>query len=65
MNQRFANAVVSAARTEDPVVLVQDYHFALVPRMVREKLPRATIITFWHIPGPIANRSAFARGAAR
>ncbi|GAB7126913.1 trehalose-6-phosphate synthase [Silvimonas sp. JCM 19000] len=52
VNQRFANAVVSAARTEDPVVLVQDYHFALVPRMVREKLPRATIITFWHIPWP-------------
>jgi trehalose 6-phosphate synthase len=34
------------------VVLVQDYHFALLPRMVREKLPRATIIMFWHIPWP-------------
>jgi trehalose-6-phosphate synthase len=33
-------------------VLVQDYHFALLPRMVREKLPRATIIMFWHIPWP-------------
>jgi trehalose-6-phosphate synthase len=51
-NQRFADAVVSEARTDDPVVLVQDYHFALLPRMVREKLPKATIIMFWHIPWP-------------
>jgi trehalose 6-phosphate synthase/phosphatase len=34
------------------VVLVQDYHFALLPRMIRERLPGATIITFWHIPWP-------------
>jgi trehalose 6-phosphate synthase len=52
VNQRFADAVVAEARSEDPVVLVQDYHFALLPAMVREKLPRATIITFWHIPWP-------------
>jgi trehalose 6-phosphate synthase len=52
VNQRFADAVVAEARSEDPVVLVQDYHFALLPEMVRKKLPRATIITFWHIPWP-------------
>ncbi len=52
VNQRFADAVISEAKTEDPVVLVQDYHFALVPRFVRERLPRATIIMFWHIPWP-------------
>ncbi|NEX64711.1 alpha,alpha-trehalose-phosphate synthase (UDP-forming) [Noviherbaspirillum galbum] len=52
VNQRFADAVVKEARTDDPVVLVQDYHFALLPRMVRQALPRATIITFWHIPWP-------------
>jgi trehalose 6-phosphate synthase len=34
------------------MVLIQDYHFALLPRMVRDRLPRATIITFWHIPWP-------------
>jgi trehalose 6-phosphate synthase len=52
VNQRFADAVIQEARTDDPVVLVQDYHFALLPRMVREVLPKATIITFWHIPWP-------------
>src|SRR5690606_3854603 len=52
VNQRFAEAVIREAHTEDPVVLIQDYHFALLPRLVREALPRATIITFWHIPWP-------------
>ena len=52
VNQRFADAVVAEARSENPVVLVQDYHFALLPAMVREKLPQATILTFWHIPWP-------------
>ncbi|MGY4829074.1 alpha,alpha-trehalose-phosphate synthase (UDP-forming) [Sphaerotilaceae bacterium SBD11-9] len=52
VNRRFADAVIAEARSEDPIVLVQDYHFALVPAMIREKLPGATILTFWHIPWP-------------
>jgi trehalose 6-phosphate synthase len=52
INQRFADAVVQEAEREDPVVLIQDYHFALLPRMLRKSLPKATIITFWHIPWP-------------
>lgn len=52
VNRRFAEAVIAEAKTDSPVVLVQDYHFALLPRMVREALPKATIITFWHIPWP-------------
>jgi trehalose 6-phosphate synthase len=58
VNQRFARAVADEATSPDPIVLVQDYHFALVPRMIRELLPSATIITFWHIPWP--NPEAFA-----
>lgn len=54
VNQKFADAVVAEAKTDAPVVLVQDYHLALVPRLVRERLPNATIITFWHIPWPNA-----------
>lgn len=52
INQRFADAVVKEANREDPVVLVQDYHFALLPGMLRKILPKSTIITFWHIPWP-------------
>jgi trehalose 6-phosphate synthase len=54
INARFAEAVAREAKTDDPIVLVQDYHFALAPRMIRELLPKATIITFWHIPWPNA-----------
>lgn len=52
VNQRFADAVAVEADSDDPVVLVQDYHFALLPGMIRKRLPKATIITFWHIPWP-------------
>ncbi|MCU0788997.1 MAG: trehalose-6-phosphate synthase, partial [Verrucomicrobia bacterium] len=52
INQRFAAAVVKEAESDNPVVLVQDYHFALLPEMVRRVLPKATIIMFWHIPWP-------------
>jgi trehalose 6-phosphate synthase len=52
VNQRFADAVAAEADNDDPVVLVQDYHFALLPAMIRNVLPKATIITFWHIPWP-------------
>jgi trehalose 6-phosphate synthase len=56
VNQRFADAVCEEVDADDPVVLVQDYHFALAPRMIRRKLPKATILTFWHIPWPNAER---------
>jgi trehalose 6-phosphate synthase len=52
VNRRFADAVCEEVDTEDPVILVQDYHFALVPRMLRERLPGAMILAFWHIPWP-------------
>jgi trehalose 6-phosphate synthase len=58
VNRKFANTVRQEAQSSDPIVLVQDYHFALLPRMIREALPDATIISFWHIPWP--NPEAFA-----
>jgi trehalose 6-phosphate synthase len=54
VNQKFADAVCSEVDSDDPIILVQDYHFALLPRMIREKLPRSTVLTFWHIPWPNA-----------
>ncbi|MDO6386183.1 trehalose-6-phosphate synthase [Uliginosibacterium sp. 31-12] len=52
VNQRFADAVIAEARSHNPVVLVQDYQLALVPALIRQRLPEATILCFWHIPWP-------------
>jgi trehalose 6-phosphate synthase len=56
VNRRFAEAVAQEAEVPDPIVLVQDYHFAMLPKYLRELRPRATILTFWHIPWPNAER---------
>jgi trehalose 6-phosphate synthase len=58
VNRKFAATVREESKSPDPIVLVQDYHFALLPRMIKEALPAATIISFWHIPWP--NPEAFA-----
>ncbi|MDD4615784.1 MAG: trehalose-6-phosphate synthase [Alphaproteobacteria bacterium] len=57
VNQRFADAIVAEAKSDAPIVFIQDYHFALLPKLVRERLPNALIIFFWHIPWP--NAEAF------
>jgi trehalose 6-phosphate synthase len=56
VNRRFAEVVVEEAGTSDPIVLVQDYHFALLPAMLRTLLPQATVLAFWHIPWPNSER---------
>jgi trehalose 6-phosphate synthase len=54
VNERFAAAVTQECRAADPVVLVQDYHFAPLPQLLRQRLPDSTIVLFWHIPWPNA-----------
>ncbi|MBI2170167.1 MAG: trehalose-6-phosphate synthase [Actinobacteria bacterium] len=49
VNQAFADEIVSAARDGDPV-LVQDYHLALVPAMVRAQRPDVSLVYFQHTP---------------
>jgi len=56
VNERFAEAVRSEVNSDDPIALVQDYHFALVPALIRIRLPAATVIMFWHIPWPNSER---------
>lgn len=58
VNQRFADAVASEITSSRPIILVQDYHFALVPRLLRERCPGATTLMFWHIPWPHADQFA-------
>ncbi len=56
VNMRFADAVAEELKVKDPVVLVQDYHFALLPKMLTDRIPGATVVLFWHIPWPSAER---------
>ena len=57
VNARFADAVVEEAGDERALVFVNDYHYALLPKMVKERLPSAVVFQFWHIPWP--NPEAF------
>lgn len=53
VNEKFADALVEEIDGEaHPLILIQDYHFALLPRMLKERLPHARIAIFWHIPWP-------------
>ncbi|MFZ1918626.1 MAG: trehalose-6-phosphate synthase [Terriglobales bacterium] len=58
VNRKFSNAVLEEIKNvAKPVVLVQDYHFALLPRLIKESRPDARVAIFWHIPWP--NPEAF------
>jgi trehalose-6-phosphate synthase len=59
VNRKFTDAVLEEIEDiPNPVILVQDYHFALLPRMIKERRPEARVAIFWHIPWP--NPEAFA-----
>ncbi len=57
VNARFAEAVLKEIEGTPAIVLVQDYHFALLPRLVKRRRPDVVISHFWHIPWP--HREAF------
>ena len=58
VNRKFAAAVLKEIRGEEnPVVVVQDYHFALMPQLIKRGRPDARVAIFWHIPWP--NPEAF------
>ncbi len=58
VNRKFTVAILEEIEdTPKPVVLVQDYHFALLARMIKDKRPDARVAIFWHIPWP--NPEAF------
>lgn len=53
VNRAFADAVAGVVGENDAIVFIQDYHFALLPKMIRSRCPRATLLHFWHIPWPV------------
>jgi alpha,alpha-trehalose-phosphate synthase [UDP-forming] len=52
VNERFAEAVLEEAGSDPTFVFIQDYHFALLPRMLRNANANLAIAQFWHIPWP-------------
>jgi alpha,alpha-trehalose-phosphate synthase [UDP-forming] len=58
VNQRFADVLIEEMKdSPEPVVFVQDYHLALLPKLVKAARPDARVAIFWHIPWP--NPEAF------
>lgn len=53
VNEDFAKAVLEeTADEEQPFILIQDYHFALLPELIKKEKPNAKVAIFWHIPWP-------------
>jgi len=50
VNQKFADSVLEELPAKHPFVFIQDYHFTLLGKMIKEKRPDAIIALFWHIP---------------
>ena len=57
VNGLFAKTVLNEIRNvERPIILVQDYHFALLPALIKKSRPDAKVSLFWHIPWPSAEQ---------
>lgn len=52
VNQKFADSILNELPASSPFVFVQDYHFTLLPKMIKDKRPDAKVALFWHIPWP-------------
>ena len=57
VNELFARAVLEEAAGKPTFVFIQDYHFALLPRLLKRANPQLVVAQFWHIPWP--NRETF------
>src|SRR5207249_3780484 len=50
-NRKFAETLLDEIRdAEEPLVLIQDYHFAPLPALIKAERPDARVAIFWHIP---------------
>jgi trehalose 6-phosphate synthase len=57
VNRRFCDTVLEEAEGGPAIIFIQDYHLALLPRLLKNERPDLRLIHFWHIPWP--NREAF------
>jgi alpha,alpha-trehalose-phosphate synthase [UDP-forming] len=56
-NRIFADAILEEADGQPALVFIQDYHLALLPKMLKDRNPNLSVAHFWHIPWP--NRETF------
>jgi trehalose 6-phosphate synthase len=56
-NEIFADVVLEEAGDGPAFVFIQDYHFGLLPRLLKDRNPNLIVAQFWHIPWP--NRETF------
>jgi trehalose-6-phosphate synthase len=55
VNAKFAQSLLTEIKNiKRPVILIQDYHFALLPEIIKNSRPDAEVGLFWHIPWPNA-----------
>ena len=52
VNQKFADNILEELPVKNPFIFIQDYHFTLLPKMIKNARPDATVALFWHIPWP-------------
>lgn len=52
VNEKFAESIIEELPTQSPFIFIHDYHFTLLPKIIKEKRPDAKIAIFWHIPWP-------------
>jgi trehalose 6-phosphate synthase len=52
VNELFAQAVEEEAGDGPALVFVQDFHFGLLPHLLKQSNPNLIVAQFWHIPWP-------------
>ncbi|QVL33492.1 trehalose-6-phosphate synthase [Telmatocola sphagniphila] len=52
VNHKFAESILEEVGNEPALVFVQDYHFALLPKILKDARPDLVVAQFWHIPWP-------------
>ncbi len=52
VNETFAQSIFEEIGSRKAIVFIQDYHLALLPRLIKRAKVKATVAQFWHIPWP-------------
>ncbi|MBU1998300.1 MAG: trehalose-6-phosphate synthase, partial [Candidatus Omnitrophica bacterium] len=52
VNQKFADSILEELPAKESLVFIQDYHFTLLAKLIKEKRPDTKVAIFWHIPWP-------------